>query len=397
MKTNATTRKIGNIAALTFQVGAGAGAEVQLLPAGEFSPVDGRPTPWGTWKLTESNAPAVVALANQRANEFVIDYEHQTQLADKNGQPAPAAGWFKRVEFRPGKGLWATDVRWTARAAQYIQGEEYKYISAVFLFDEKTGDVLQMMCAALTNDPGLHGMDAVQLAALTARFSMADNDPARNPLVDNPSEKPMNELLKALLAALGLPATEATTPEQAVSAVASLKASAAVPATVATVLGLPATTPVAEVATAVATLKASATSMSTEIATLKSAGNPDPSKWVALDRFTELSTQVAQLKASHGDSEIEKLLSDARAQGKCSAVVEEVWRDVGKASIAQLKALIEKTPGNPVLAGLSQTAGRKMLVTDPTAAPAAEELAICKNMGISIDAYRKAALPATQD
>lgn len=389
MTIKAKPRK-SNIAALTFQVGAGAGAEVQLLPAGEFSPVDGRPTPWGTWKLTESNAPAVVALANQRLNEFVIDYEHQTQLADTNGQPAPAAGWFKKLEFRPGKGLWAIDVRWTARATQYITADEYKYISAVFLFDEDTGVVLQMMCAALTNNPGLHGMDAVQLAALTARFSMADNDPARNQ-VDNPSEKPMNEVLKALLAALGLPETEATTAAQAVGAVALLKASAAVPATVATALGLPATTPGAEVATAVATLKASAASMGAEIATLKSAGNPDPSKWVALDKFTQLSTQVAQLTASHGEGEIEKLLGEARAQGKCSAVVEEVWRDVGKASIAQLKALIDKTPGNPALAGLSQTAGRTMPTTDPAAAPGAEELAMCKVMGMTIEQFRAGA------
>ena len=117
-----TPRKFGNIAALTFQVGAGAGAEVQLLPAGEFSPIDGRPTPWGTWKLTDSNASSVVALANQRINEFVIDYEHQTQLADTNGQPAPAAGWFKKLEFRPNKGLWATDVRGTARARLWASG-----------------------------------------------------------------------------------------------------------------------------------------------------------------------------------------------------------------------------------------------------------------------------------
>jgi len=354
-----TPRKFGNIAALTFQVGAGAGAEVQLLPAGEFSPIDGRPTPWGTWKLTDSNASSVVALANQRINEFVIDYEHQTQLADTNGQPAPAAGWFKSVEFRPGKGLWATDVRWTARATQYIKAEEYKYLSAVFSFDENTGEVLKLMCAALTNNPGLHGMDAIQLAALTARFSMADNDPARNPLVDNPSEKSMNPVLKALLAALGLPETDATTPEQAVSAVEALKSSA--------------------------------TAMCKEISTLKSAGNPDPSKWVALDKFTQLSTQVAQLTASHGEGEIEKLLGEARAQGKCSAVVEEVWRDVGKASIAQLKALIEKTPGNPALAGLSQTAGRTMPAADPTAAPGAAELAMCKVMGMTIEQFRAGA------
>ncbi len=353
MTIKANPRKFGNIAALTFQVSAGAGVEAQLLPAGEFRPIDGRPTPWGAWKLDESNAPAVVARANQRINEFVIDYEHQTQLADINGQPAPAAGWFKTVEFRPGKGLWAIDVRWTARAKQFIEAEEYKYLSAVFAFDEHTGEVLKLLCAALTNNPGLHGMDAVQLAALTTRFSMADIDPA--PVqVDNP-EKSMNPVLKALLAALGLPETDATTAEQAVAAVEALKANA--------------------------------TAMCKENATLKSAGNPDPSKWVSLDKFTELSTQVAQLTASHGEGEIDKLLTDARAQGKCSAVVESVWRDVGRKDIAQLKALIDKTPGNPALAGKTQTDGRQPPATDPNAAPGDQELAMCKVMGMTIEQF----------
>lgn len=122
---NKTRRNPVNIAAMTFAIGADAGAHVQLLPAGEFKATDGRPMPWGSWKLTAKNAPSVIALVNDRKNDFVIDYEHQTQLSETNGQPAPAAGWFKKVEFDADKGLFATDARWTARATQYIGADEY--------------------------------------------------------------------------------------------------------------------------------------------------------------------------------------------------------------------------------------------------------------------------------
>lgn len=358
-----SSRKVGNIAALTFRVGSG--SDVQLLPAGEFKANDGRPMPWGTWKLTEANAPAVVAQVSACANEFVIDYEHQTQLADTNGQPAPAAGWFKCVEFRPGKGLYAPNVRWTARAAEFIAAEEYKYISAVFVFDLKTGAVQKIVCAALTNNPGLHGMDEVQLAALSARFSMAETDPACT-LIDKPSEISMNPVLLALLNALGLPETEDTTAEQATGAVAALKASAD-----------------------------KAGGLSTEIAALKAkaGGNPDATKWVPLEKFTELNLEVARLSATQVDHEVETLLDSARSQGKCSAVVEGVWREVGKTNIAQLKALIDKTPANPALAGLSQTAGKQLDKSgaDASTTPTEDELAMCKNMGLTIEQFRAGA------
>lgn len=360
-----TPHKPGNIAALTFAIGTAAGARVQLLPAGEFKATDGRPMPFGTWKLTEKNAPSVVAMVHARKNDFVIDYEHQTQLADTNGQPAPAAGWFKKVEFVPGEGLFATDARWTARATGYIGADEYRYISAVFAFHPTTGEVQRLMCAALTNNPGLDGMDEVQLAALTARFSTADIDPASFS-VDNPSENSMNPVLMALLKALGLPETEATTAEQAVSAVATLKAEA---------------DKVAGLATEVAALKAA-----------PAKGDPDPTKYVALEKFNELHGEVAVLRAGSVDREVDELITTARAEGKCSPVVEAVWRGIGKADLAQLKALIDKTPANPALAGQSQTSGKQVSKQlDPKAPATADELAMCKNLGLSIEQFRAGA------
>lgn len=81
-------------------------------------------------------------------------------LAAQNDQPAPAAGWFGKLEWRK-SGLYAVDVEWTERATQMIEGSEYKYISPVFAYDKKTGKVKRLLHAALTNNPALDGMDAV--------------------------------------------------------------------------------------------------------------------------------------------------------------------------------------------------------------------------------------------
>lgn len=174
----------------------------------------------------------------------------------------------------------------------------------------------------------------------------------------------MNEVLKALLESLGLTVSDATTKEQAVAAVAALKAKA----DQVDVLG-----------TQVAALKASTGS------------EPDPTKWVSLDKFNQLNEQVVALSAKHTTSEVDKLIADAVAAGKCTPVVEEVWRNVGNKDVAMLKSLIEKTPGNPALAGQTQTAANKTVAPDPKAPGTADELAMCRNLGMTLEQFRAGA------
>lgn len=341
------------VALLSLALALQASADVHLLPTGEFLGRDGRPGNGLTWKLSDAQGQALAAklTARHTSVQFCLDYEHQAMLSEKNGQPAPASGWASTFEWRVGQGLFALKVQWTANAKQMIEGGEYKYISPVIVFDKKTGEVLNVLNASLVNIPNLDLNPVAQerVAKLNADF-----------LTTNPEQSTMNEVLKALLKALGLPETEATTADQATTAVAALKASAD-----------------------------KAAGLTTEIAALKSAtGNPDPAKWVALEKFTELSTQVASLSASNVDRQVEELLTTARAEGKCPPVVEAVWRDVGKNNIAQLKALIAGTPGNLALAGLSQTAGKQIEQRDANATPTADELAMCKNMGLTIEQFR---------
>lgn len=334
--------------------------ELHLLPDGEFTPSDGRPMPWGTWKLNATLAQRVIDLARARKNDFVIDYEHQTQQAEANGLPAPAAGWWKDMEYRPGKGLYAVGVRWTAQAAKWIEGKEYRFSSAVFHHDKTTGEVTRMECATLTNTPALDGLDDVQLAMLKAYFDKAETAPAPkgDPAIYHSQDETMNPLLKALLEGLGLAdnVTEAT----ATAAVAALKAQAA-----------------------------AADSLTTQVAQLKAA-KPDPAQFASVEVVNQLNTELAALKANQTGREVDELLAGARALGKVSPIVEPVWREIGLSDMARLKALIDKTPANPALTGETQTDG-KPPVKSPSAELSTEELAVCKATGLSPAQYKSGA------
>lgn len=143
------------------------GAAIRIIPAGYFRTKDGRPSGQiNDWHLNAAIASALIATLTLSGSSYVIDYEHQTLQKEKNGQPAPAAGWFKGLEWREGEGLFMKDIEWTDRARQMIGAGEYRYLSPVFRFNPDTGDVTAIHSVALTNDPALVGL--TDLAAATA-------------------------------------------------------------------------------------------------------------------------------------------------------------------------------------------------------------------------------------
>lgn len=289
-------------------------AEIQLLPAGEFRARDGRPAGVGTWKIDAAIAQRLIALAGQRETPLVIDYEHQTLHAEQNGMPAPAAGWFKTLEWREGQGLYATDVEWTDKARAMIEAGEYKYISPVFSYDKATGAVRELLLAAITNNPALDGMDAVAQRA-AARFA----------LIDQPQETRMPELLKKLLAGLGL--QETATEAQAEAALTALKESAG---------------------------KVGA--LETEVAALKSAA-PDPAKFVPIDSVKDLQKQVAILTAQQLQRELDELIKPALDDGRLLPAQEKWARELGGKDLASLKSYLDDA--QPIAAlRATQTGGK---------------------------------------
>jgi phage I-like protein len=157
-------------------------SELRLVPAGTFRARDGRPEGVAGWRMDAAAAADCLAYAAAQADDPVIDYEHQTLYAKDNGQPAPAAGWWSgdAIEYRDapaeqGGGLWATAVRWTARAAAHLRAGEYRYFSPVIAWDKDTGAVKAVVLGALTNRAAVDGLsDLSPLSALAAGIDLPD-------------------------------------------------------------------------------------------------------------------------------------------------------------------------------------------------------------------------------
>lgn len=329
---------------------------VQLLPDGDFAAVDGRPfdVPSRTWRLDAEIAARVIARVQARANDLVIDYEHQTLETEKNGKPAPAAGWFKDIEYRPGQGLFIRPV-WTAPAALHIQNKEYRYLSAVFPYNKATGEVLDLQMAAITNFPGIDGMTS--LAALAAqKFPVSTTPPHQ------PGENPM---WKTLLAKLGINLAEGVEPtsEQIQSAIAAL--------------------------TALKTKADEADALTETVAALKAApGNVDLKQYVPVTTYNAVVSELAVLRQSSHSNDVGQLIEQAHKEGKVLAAEKDYLTQFGaQHGFAELKALL----GNrPAIAALKQSQSSDTQAPKTEAdALSAEELAVCKACGISADEFRK--------
>lgn len=148
---------------LALQADAG-GAWVHLLPVGAFSGRDGR----GPYHVRDVQAVMMASRAKAGRRLIPIDYDHQIDHAEQNGQPAPAAGWIKGLQARA-DGIWGL-VEWTAKAAAHLANREYRYLSPVI---QHTGDgaVIRILRAALTNNPNLD-----QLTALASMETPMDNE-----------------------------------------------------------------------------------------------------------------------------------------------------------------------------------------------------------------------------
>ncbi|MDC8012933.1 phage protease [Tahibacter soli] len=326
---------------------------IQLTPAGSFRPRDGREMSVDAWHIDAAKAARVIAAFQQLATPPVLDYEHQTLLAEENGQPAPAAGWFRNLVWREGEGLFG-DVELTARARQYIADGEYRYFSPVIRYDPKTGDVLAFVMGALTNNPAIDGMQAVALRA-AASFRLQP-----------PKETPMDKLLAAVIAALSLHAN--ATEDEAATA---LKAKHVPADRVRTALGLGADADGEAVVAACTSLRQKA-----------NATKPDPAEYVPRAAVDELRTEIASLKSENTERDVDALVKDALTDGRLLPALESWARDLGKSDVAQLRAYLKTAQPIAALSG-TQTRGIAPNADPNAHGLNADELAICRAAGIA--------------
>ena len=329
---------------------------VRLIPAGSFDAPRGSMSGAGPWNLTAAAAARIIAANAVRQADIPIDYEHQLLASSENGQAAPASGWIDPrslvyIDAGPEPGLYGA-VKWTARAAALIAADEYRYLSPVFPYDPQSGEPLDLLHVALTNFPAI---DEPIRAALSARHAHTHHQ-----------ENPVNEVLKKLLAALGLPDT--TAEADALAGVAALKAKA-------------------DAATIeIASLKAAAEAKNAEVAALKAGGAaaPDPAKFVPIGIVQSLQTEVAVLSARINGDEAGRVVEQAIAEGKLLEAQRTWATELGFGNLAALKSYVAATPAIAALGGM-QSGGK-----GPTAGASQQsdaDLAVCKALGLTAEQF----------
>ncbi|MCX0435018.1 phage protease [Aeromonas veronii] len=355
----------------------------QLLPVGPFKARDGRPfdVASGHWQLDGQIAASLIARAKALGQDILIDYDHQTLKTDQNGQPAPAAGWYNsdEIEWREGQGLFIKP-RWTERAAALVAAKEYRFLSAVFPYDAQ-GRPLELRMTAITNDPGVVGMQA--LAALSALPASSHMSTQPGQLATSShvaqQEKSMNEHLIALLGKLGIqPGADGQfTAEQGTAALAALD----------TLQASAASAP--ELEAALSAEKASLAALKATVSTGQG-GQIDLAKYVPVETYNALVTEVATLSAKVETTDAATLLKEARTQGKVVAAEEEyLTAYAAQKGVAALKALLEPRPAIAALAA-SQTTQVTLPDRAENAVLSADDKYAADQLGISYEEFAKA-------
>lgn len=353
------------IAALAYEIDLETGSDgavivpdrILVLPDGEFSGVDGRPkgltysdggsqkpVKCTAWVITADIADQIIATFHETGLDLVIDYNHQTLYTKENGQPAPAAGWVTDLEYEPGRGLWAI-VSWTEDGAECVAKREYRYVSPVFPFDPNTGEVQWLHSVALTNTPCLNQLG--EIAAAASRL-LSINAASRGPSIITPEESEMD--LKTVCVALGL------APE----------------------------TNESSVLTALSAQTGKIRSLEAECSDLRGK-TFDPARHIPLEEHQKVVAELSALKSAQDKATHEQMLTAALSDGRILQPNADYWK---QQPLAALQAFL--TTAKPLAALTSlQTGGRAP--DGGTGAPSlnADELAVCKSMGITPEDFAK--------
>ncbi|HAV1517118.1 TPA: hypothetical protein JG825_005239 [Vibrio parahaemolyticus] len=338
----------------------------QLLPAGKFKARDGRPhdTEDGYWHLDAESAAALIAATKSTSDKVLIDYEHATLRAKETGAPAPAAAWLSSsdIEWREGKGLYIRP-SWTEKAKYHIDAKEYAFLSAVFPYD-KSGRPLLLRMAAITNDPGLVGLEPIAELAADFNLSFYHQNGSIN-LYGQTEDSLVNELLKKLLAKVGIDVPESgeLTQEQQTAALSAIDA--------------------------LKTKADTAESLQTQVAELSARDGVDLTKFVPVETYNALVGQVAVLSATSSEMSLEKVIADAKAEGKVIEAETDYLTQFGQQQgVAALSAMLEKRPAIAAL-----TAKQTKTQTPPTdhqkkdGELSQEELAVLSATGLTQEQY----------
>jgi len=317
---------------------------IQLFPAGEFDAPDGALSGKGPWLLNAAIANKLIAATGTKQN-ILIDYDHQSLLFTKNLEPLESAGTFAgaNLEWREGVGLFATNVSWTAASKAHFAKDEYRFISPLFTYDAGTGEVTRLISVALTDNPAIKNMQAIELAAASLLKQQSISLPKK--------EESMN---KELLALLGL--SDDADDKAVLAACAALKQSS---------------DQVAALSEQVTALKEDA---------------PDPAKFVPIAAVSALQTQVAALSTQLNADSVSKLVEPALADGRLLPAQKDWAESLGKSDIAALSAYLDSA--QPIAALQGMQSDGMLMDKDDAVVLSVDQLSICEQMGISEEDYK---------
>ncbi|WP_026601679.1 phage protease [Methylomonas sp. 11b] len=363
------SKLLPHIAACLFSLSPSDDGAMQLFPAGTFDASRGALRGKGPWKIDADIAGRVIAAVSKRKSDICIDYEHQSILTAKNGQPVIAAGWIspQSLEWREPPaaypGLFAVSPKLTAVASAHIARDEIRYVSPVFTYDPKTGEVLDIINVALTNNPAIDGMQAVTVAAASMLAADLSNTPTENPME-------LDELLERLRYLFNLPTLAAT--NDIIAELDKAKSLLAAQPAATSLLDLLDST------------KAEVAALSAQLA--DASAEPDPTLYVPIAVVTELRGKLAALSSDSVELQVAKLIEQGELAGKILGDAEKAWAtSLGKKDLAALSAYLDSATGIAALSGM-QTEKTDVPKTE-VAVLSAEQKQVCKNMGLSEAAY----------
>jgi phage I-like protein len=122
---------------------------IHVCPAGTFRGADGR----GPYTLPADVGAVIRASMHAGALKLPIDENHAIDLAGPKGLPSPAVGWIVELAGRE-DGLHAR-VEWNGEGRRLLEAKAYLGISPAIVTEEKTGRVVAIARASLTNTPNL--------------------------------------------------------------------------------------------------------------------------------------------------------------------------------------------------------------------------------------------------
>jgi len=333
---------------------------VQLLPAGEFSGYDGR----GPYVLQDAQGVIDLTARNSIGRDLPVDYDHQSEFSEKNGKPAPAAGWIKQFEARA-DGIYGR-IEWTDKALAAIQSKEFRYISPVFIHS-RAGQIKRIVSAGLTNQPNL------QMKALSSQQNQHQGHD-------------MDELQKLLIKLFGM-ADDATAEQISAHAQKLIDGNQEIKTLMSSLSG---SLGIKEDASADDVVKAVQSAVASKDAAAKD--DPDPAKFVPMQAFRDLQDTVKSLQSQSlgaaADSAVEKALADK----KITPAQADWARSYHKADPKGFDDFIAKAPALNIDSAIVDQ-------NDPKgggSALNAAEKAVCSQLGMSEEDFIKSRGDQTQ-